>query len=329
MLSNILKNNVIGSVLTVLLLGAAGFFVVLKRGVFPLPASAEGVLYSSLLQYNESRILLLLLSAASLLGGAFLLNFILNSNETLSRSSFFPAFVMVLISSEALCSYDFHPGFTANLLIILGMMRMMQSYRVDEAKAMFFDGAFMISSATLIYFPALTLLPMVFVCLLVLRPFVWREWALALMGIITPHLLAGSVMYVMGRLHRYYNEGMFAGFSFSAFQPEFGAQYFVLACIGFLFLLVIFSRLSRGGASRKIRQQKNINLLSFWLLLGVGGIFYEVPYKTSIPLLCAPPVAGLLGEWLGNFRRGTLSDFALLLLVTAFTLSILQIHGVF
>jgi hypothetical protein len=93
-------------------------------------------------------------------------------------------------------------------------------------------------------------------------------------------------------------------------------------------LLLLFNRLS-GGSSRKIRQQKNINILSFWLLFGAGSIFYETPYRTSIPLLCIPPVAGLLGDWLSNMRRNTLSDFALLLLVIAFTLSVMQIHGAF
>jgi hypothetical protein len=266
-------------------------------------------------------------SVVFLCGGAFVFNLIINSNETLSKNSFFPAFLFVLLSSEAFSSYSFHPALAANVLVVLAMMRMMKSYRMDDSKSLFFDGAFLISAASLIYFPAITLLPLVFICLIILRPFIWREWAMAFLGMAGPHVLVASVMYVLGRLDHYYNKGMFVGFDFRAFQPAFASQYFVLFCLAFLFVLLIFKRLS-GGASRKIRQQKNINILGFWLLLGVGGIFYENPYRTSIPLLCVPPMAGILSEWLGNFRRSTLSDFALMLLLAAFTLSVLQIQGV-
>lgn len=310
-------------------MGLAGFFIVLRNTPFSVPGGAEGVIYSSIFQYNENPLWLKLISVTLLAGAAFLFNSILNNNETLTRPSFFTAFIYVLISFEALTSFSFHPALAANVLIVFGMMRMMQSYRVNEAKAMFFDGAFLISASSLVYWPAITLLPMIFVCLVILRPFVWREWAMALMGIAAPHYLAAGIMYVMGRLDRYYNSSMFEGFNFNAFQLTYGAQYFVLVCLGFLFLLVIFNRITKGAASRKIRQQKNINILTVWVFIGAGGLFYEVPFKTSIPLLCVPPIAGLLSEWLGNFRKSTLSDFALLLLITAFTLSVMQIQGVF
>jgi hypothetical protein len=329
LLSNILKNNLVVSVFIVFLLALAGFIIAMGHAAFTLPKDTAGVIYAGIFQNSQNALLLKIISFAALTGGAFLFNFILNNNETLSRTSFFPAFIYTLISFEAFSAYDFHPSFAANILIMLGMMRMTQSYRVSDAKSMFFDGAFMISAASFVYWPSITLIPMIFISLLILRPFVWREWAMALMGIFAPHFIAASIMYILGRLDRYYNEGMFAGFSFASFQPTYGAQYFVLVCMGFLFLLLIFNRLSKGGASRKIRQQKNINLLSFWILFGAGGIFYEVPFRTSIPLLCVPPIAGLLSEWLGNFRKGTLSDFALLLLITAFTLSVMQIQGVF
>lgn len=329
MISNLLKNNILSSIILVTVISICGFLIAYKSGnSFQLPREAEGAVFTSFRIYGPARILFLVLSLLCVAGTAFLFNYVINNNETLSRTSFFPAFISILISFEAFTSYDFHPAFLANLLIVLGMMRMMQSYRVDDAKSMFFDGAFMISAATLIYFPSLTLLPLVFVSLIILRPFVWREWAMALLGMGAPHFIAASLMYLMKTLDRYYNRGMFSGFNFSSLQLDFGAQYFVVISISFLFLLLLFNRIS-GGSSRKIRQQKNINILTFWLLFGVGSIFYESPYKTSIPILCIPPVAGLLSEWMGNIRRNLLSDFALLLIMAAFTLSVMQIQGVF
>jgi hypothetical protein len=326
LLSNILKNNLISSVLLIVVLGILCVIPALPGNAFQVPAGAQGSIFASLMQYNESRTFLVLFSALLLLGSAFLFNYVLNSSETLSRFSFFTAFVIVLISSEIFASYDLHPGAIANFLIIVGMMRIMKSYREDDAKSVFFDGAFFISAASLFYFPSITLLPLVFIALIILRPFIWREWVMALMGMAAPHIFTAAILYVMGRLDRYYNESMFAGFDIRAFRPALGAQFFVLVCLGFLFILVTFKRLS-GGASRKIRQQKNINLLGFWFVFGMGGVFYESPYTTSVPVLCIPPMAGILSEWLGNFKRSTLSDFALLLLITAFTLSVLQIRA--
>lgn len=328
MLSNLLKNNLLGSIVLVLLVSITGFFIPFYADSrFVSSPQAEGALFTSFKLYGPGHFLMVFLSAVCAVASAFLINLVLNNNETLTRASSFPAFVSMLISFEALTAYDFHPAFLANLLVIMGLMRMMQSYRVDQAKAMFFDGGFLISAATLIYFPSVTVVPLVFISLIILRPFVWREWAMALLGIFAPHFIAGMLMYLLGTFDKYYNCGMFSGFDFTAFQPGYGAQYFVIITLAFLFLLLVFNRLT-GGSSRKIRQQKNINILSFWLVLGAGSVFYDSPYVTSIPILCIPPVAGLLSEWLGNFRRNTLSDFALFLLIAAFTLSVLQIYGV-
>ncbi len=326
MISNILKNNILGSVILIILIVIGGFIIVYGNAPFQHPVTTEGALYSSMRMYL-GQTMRFLLSALCVTGGAFLFNFVMNRNETLTKFSFFPAFVAILISFEAFTAFEYHPAFLSNLLIILGMMRMMESYRVDDAKSMFFDGALMLSFSTLIYFPSITLFPLLFVSLIILRPFIWREWAMALIGIALPHILTIAVMYLVGSLDHYYNRGMFVGINLSSVQLDFGAQYFVLICLAFLFLLMLFNRLS-GGSSRKIRQQKNINSLTFWLLFGVASVFYETPYRTSVPLLAIPPVAGLLGEWLGNFRRNTLSDFAVLLLVAAFTLSVMQIHGI-
>jgi hypothetical protein len=211
LLSNLLKNNILTSVILMLLLSVAGFFIVYNHAPFSFPAQAGGALYTWLKMNTVSGMLFLFFSFLSMAGGAFLFNYVVNNNETLGKPSLFPAFIAILISFEAYTAYDFHPAFLSNVLIIVGMMRMMKSYRVDDAKSMFFDGAFMISSATLIYIPSITLLPLVFAALIILRPFVWREWAMALLGMAAPHLITAGVMYLLGTLDRYYNEGVVTG----------------------------------------------------------------------------------------------------------------------
>lgn len=327
MLSNILKTNQIASgFLTVLLAIIAFLFVLANTNPFIIPSAAEGALCSIFLGSVKSRMCLYIVSFLFVASGAFIFNFYINSNETLSKGSFFSAFLFVLLSTEAFTSYAFHPAIVANTLVVVAIGRIMKSYRQDEAKSAFFDGAFLISFASLIYFPVITVFPLIFITILILRPFIWTEWASALLGVIAPHLIFTAFIYIFAISDPYYNKSFFVSFNVNSFAADLAWQSFLIFCLVFLFAIIIFQRI-KGVASRKIRQQKNINILVLWLALGMLSVFYETPYKTSIPLLCVPPMAGLLSEWFGNFKRSSLSDFSLLLLLCAITLSVLQIRG--
>jgi amino acid permease len=83
-----------------------------------------------------------------------------------------------------------------------------------------------------------------------------------------------------------------------------------------ILFLMIARRFGKGAYSRKIRQQKNLNIVTCWLILSMLSVFIDNPYYNSFPLLMIPPLSTLIGEWLGNFRKDYQSDFILIVLIT-------------
>ncbi|MFN6038461.1 MAG: DUF6427 family protein, partial [Bacteroidota bacterium] len=202
----------------------------------------------------------------------------LSRNETLSKTTFFPAFILGVLLLEFFFIDSLNDGVLANLLIITGIQRISDSYRMETAKGNLFDAGFLFSLSILIYPPAITLLPLIFISISILRPFIWREWTIAVIGIITPPLFIISIIYLVFDFSFLKKISLLEPFNFHSWKPIFTSQYFLSASILFFIFLIVFRRLRAGAYSRKIRQQKNFNILTFWVILGASSIFMDAPY---------------------------------------------------
>lgn len=67
-----------------------------------------------------------------------------------------------------------------------------------------FDVGFMIGVCALIYFPSISLLLLFLVGLSILRPFVWREWVIGIIGVLIPFFLAGTLYFLNDKLAKFF-----------------------------------------------------------------------------------------------------------------------------
>ena len=101
---------------------------------------------------------------------AFYFNYIVNKHELLGKVSYVPALVYALFMSVCKAYLMLHPLLFCNFFILIAVHKMLGTYRKDEAFGNIFDAGLYISIASLFYFPAIVLFPLVWVCLLVIRP---------------------------------------------------------------------------------------------------------------------------------------------------------------
>ena len=129
-------------------------------------------------------------------GSGILLNRILIYHEFYPKTTYLPALLYVLLSSLYVFQLGMHPLVWANLFTILALNQLLGIYRQQSAKARIFNAGLFLAIGVLFFWPMALVVPVLFMALTVIRPFVWREWFLAIAGLGLPLLFTVTVYYV-------------------------------------------------------------------------------------------------------------------------------------
>ncbi len=208
----------------------------------------------------------LIMALAALIAGAFLINFLVLRHELTSRPGYLPALLYLVFMSAGPGLTCLHPLLFANLFIIIALHKVLNTYRKDRAFSEAFDAGFYISIASLFYFPAILLILLVGISFLVIRPFIWREWVIAAMGLTVPYLFAGTYYYCFDISEYLWYDKIIYPISVSSFKMQETAAgllpYAVILGIVFLSFLGLF--LSQGVRKHKT---KNVYSVLAWMLV--------------------------------------------------------------
>jgi len=199
------------------------------------------------------------------------------------------------------------PALVASTLIILVFYRVFSAYKIDRISINFLDAGILIATASLIYFPTLFLFIGLLITLLLIRPFIWREWVFSLIGLLIPYAFAFSAYYLLD---------IPAGDLFSRMSDSFERQPidFRLSQIvnwSFVLFFVIISSyyIAKAIDSMKIHARKFFlvflaffcfSLLLFFVIRGAGaGMLY----------IGAVPLAYLFTHYFVKCNRSWVNDF--------------------
>jgi hypothetical protein len=137
------------------------------------------------LRIQETKWLNFLLAGALISLNAHQLNNVFNRNNFYSKDTFLPGFMYVtgLATFE---SVDFSPLIVAHLFLIGAMAALLQLKRQEPDKSIIFVGSFSIGIA-IIFSPLLIVLVFFpWLALITTKPFNWREWMVAVLGLCLP-----------------------------------------------------------------------------------------------------------------------------------------------
>ena len=114
----------------------------------------------------------------------------------ISKRSYLPALIFILLSSSINEIKYFQPVIMANFFIIFSLIQIFDTYKIEKVFSNFFNSGFLISVASLFYFNSIYFIVIVWIGLLIIRDFNFREWIITFIGIITPYFIAFAIYFV-------------------------------------------------------------------------------------------------------------------------------------
>lgn len=168
-------------------------------------------------------------------------NLVLNKHEVLYKQTWVPALMYIVLAGLVPPFLGVHPLLFVNSLLIHVIDRLFSLYKNNAPMSLAFDGAFLLSIASLFYLPAVVLLIFYFIGLLILRPFSWREWMVTLIGMTLPFFFSFLYYFINDDLYGFCQRVFVSGI-----KKELDLEHFFntsyspsIIVVGILFLLAL------------------------------------------------------------------------------------------
>ncbi len=286
-------------------------------------ANYDNILYTILQKNITSTFSITLLNIIYFGIGAVLISVYTIRQEVVEKSNYIPSFLYVFFGALTLNNTLLHPSLVANVFILLSLIFITDTYREEHVLSKIFNGALFTSLATFFYTNYAFFVLFFFIALLILRPFYWREWLVAIFGLIAPVLVYFCIGYLINI--------PFTDFLtyilnlFTNFQRPLLSEYFypLFFCVLVLLLLGAGKHFTRGLGG-KIKTQKNMGLM-YWLLLLSLVNFFSKNNTSYFPLIASIiPISVLLSDFFFNIKQLKVANTLLFLLLASGTLLFLM-----
>lgn len=310
-------------VLGILLLPILLLVVLTGFNLEPPKNELGGPLFDWLASYlGDSKWILLLFGTLVNLSSALVLNFTSNTHNFNRSENFFPALVFLFMGSLDLTWWYFNPVSIGILFFLLALRRLLGIYRLQEVTGNLFDVGFFLAVAGLLFPPMILTFPLIWMSLLQLRTFNFREWLVPLSGLLVPMIYAGLVYF--------FNAYILDGSEFltvedakvNALVPGQGG--WLMAFLIFTFVLaVIGSYIFITDMRVSTVHKKNAKKVMIWSTLFVvitliyGLLLTEISHH--LILLISVPVSIALGDFfLSNNRKVVVLALFYIWVITSF-----------
>ncbi len=197
------------------------------------------------------------------------LNFIVNKHEILYKDTWLPALSYLIIGSIFPQFLWFHPILLVNSVILFAIDKIFSLYKNPSALALAFDSSFLLGLAILFYAPAVSLFIFFALCILLLRPFSWRDWFVGITGFTMPVFFAFLYYFINDRFAEYYNKLFTSSInSHIEFANIYPKEYSIsVIFIAILFALAIF-RLQSNYFKNVTKSRLIQQLILLFILVG-------------------------------------------------------------
>jgi len=247
---------------------------------------------------------------------AFYLNLFLDKNNLLPRKTFLPAFIFMLLVSSFSDMQMLSPILCGLLFVMFAVSKLAKTYRQESASSYIFDASFYIAVGSLFYFPIIVLFPLVWVSLIVIRPFVWREWAVSILGFCLPYLFTFSAYF-------WYNRVNFFVFDKIVFPASFNlSSFFLLGIIFKISFFIVLSLIIIGLVKSVIKVPvntifaRNIAILFIWFFVLSVAMFFLSPNASILYLMiCFLPATFYLSSLIIDIKRNWIGEVLLFCLI--------------
>lgn len=207
------------------------------------------------------------------------------------------------------------PALAASTLIILYFYRVFNAYKNDGISINFMDAGLIIALASLIYFPAIFFFVGLMITLLLIRPFIWREWVFAFIGLLIPYAFAFSIYYLLDLP----GSDLFNRMGVALGGLQVNLKLSQLVNWAFILVLILISSyyIARAIDSMKIHARKFFLVFLSFFLISLILFFVIRDSGTGMVYSGAVPLAYLFTHYFVRCKQTWANDalFGLLLIL--------------
>jgi hypothetical protein len=221
---------------------------------------------------------------------ALLVNRLINQYGLLSKPSFLPALMYIILSGLFVPFLVLSTPLICNFLFIWMLHKLFGLYKGDAAKSTTYDLGMIVAIGSLIYLPFIYLFLAIWIALILFRPFNWREWTAAIMGYLTIFFFLAVFYYLNDKLPSFYTIWLPLGTRFPAHVVINNYSYLLLVPVILIFILGFF-KLRQIFFRSYVQVRKSFQLL--FVLFLITGLSFYVRAQFNLPhfLLCVIPAA--------------------------------------
>jgi hypothetical protein len=262
-----------------------------------------------------------------LIAEAFFLNYILQAHQVIVKKNWLPALLVIVFGS---CSPGLlWPGAEqfAGLLILLVIHILLGTYRQDKSFASVFNCGLLIGLAAQIYLPSLVFFLFGFIAIIILRPFIWREWVMLILGVLIPFIYGGVYFYWNDTYAEVTKRVITDPIVHRSFFLKLDSADYFLAVMTVLVLLVSAGRLVSGSLTSTLKTKKGISLFIWFTFFAFVAILPAQNFGVGTFRFVIYPFAFFASNYFLNARRGWIAEVIFTLLLAGIGVSYLIESG--
>ena len=209
-----------------------------------------------------------------------------------------PAVIYMFIISSVLVLQRFSPVIISSLMIILAIDRIFGSYKYEGLAYHFFDSALLVSLSSLIYINSFFFISFVWVGLLLLRTFNWREWTYTIIGLLLPYLFLIGYYYATDRsISDLLFYGIWKNFEAGFRLIDKIAEIDLIAIVLMVYIIISSLFMMRKFDTKKIQARKYL-LYFLWMFIILTLLFIFIPsFGPEYILFAAIPLTYLFSHY--------------------------------
>jgi hypothetical protein len=229
----------------------------------------------------------------------------------ISERNFLPALIYILLSCYFPQYQILNPALPAAIFLILGIRKIIESYKVQGTAFSLFDAGMLISIGSLFYASLIWFGLLLIIGIAILRTGSMKEVIISVLGLATPLFIVYGFFYVTGKDM----DSMLSAVTYNLFTKDGNViiHTLTLAVLIFSAIIVLISvaQLLSAINSKKIKSRKTFILLLWTFLIIAGVTLLSDPVSAEIYWLAIIPTSYFLTHFFVFSRRRLLPEIML------------------
>ncbi len=187
-----------------------------------------------------------------------------------------PAFLYIFICSSFIPLQRFNPVLISGIFLIMAVFKIFSTFKKEQICFNYFDAALLISIGSMFYFNLIFFIVIVWIGLIILRPFIWREWVFTIIGIVVPYIILFSCYYLLDMDINNLLDTYKSYFIYERYDINFNLPYLPLAIYYLIMLLISSIHMISVYQVKKIYSRKYF-MFFLWLFIVTLAIYFVIP----------------------------------------------------